>query len=113
MLITQGSFMVILPYMHLMYFDQIDPSFSHLCHNFNTILLVFMTQFSYKYVATSIIFTRPHPSLFCFVDTVPHYVAQAGLKLMSILPQPQEGWDCRHIPPRPAGFISESAWVCS
>jgi hypothetical protein len=32
---------------------------------------------------------------------------------MSILPQPQEGWDYRHIPPRPAGFISESAWVCS
>jgi hypothetical protein len=43
-----------------------------------------------------------------FFDTGSHYVAQAGRKLMILLPQPSESWDNRHVPPwKPESSVLE------
>jgi hypothetical protein len=36
---------------------------------------------------------------FCFLETGSHYVVQAGLELVILLPQPPKHWDSRHGPP--------------
>jgi hypothetical protein len=44
-----------------------------------------------------------HPFIYLFsFEKGSHPVAQAGLVLMILLPQPPECWDCRYEPPCPA-----------
>jgi hypothetical protein len=40
----------------------------------------------------------------CVCETGSHYVPQAGLKLMIILPQPPECWSYKPVPPHPASW---------
>jgi hypothetical protein len=44
-------------------------------------------------------------SVLCCVETVPHYAAQAGLKLQIFLPQTCYYWDYRNVPPLWLGFL--------
>jgi hypothetical protein len=49
--------------------------------------------------------------LFLSSETGSHYVAQAGLELMILLPQTPECWDYSHMPPCPvvmAFLLAES-----
>jgi hypothetical protein len=36
--------------------------------------------------------------VFFFFEKGSHYIAQAGLELGTLLPQPPECWDCKHVP---------------
>jgi hypothetical protein len=49
--------------------------------------------------------------LFVYFEIGSHCVAQAGLELEILLPQPLKGWDYRCAPPFLASTISLSAYM--
>jgi hypothetical protein len=60
--------------------------------------------------------TDSHPQLlfllFVLFETESPYEAQAGLKLLSFLPQPPEFWDYRYAPPCPASKCFSTSRIC-